>query len=186
MKLLHRATVGILGLTLGAGCADPEAAAGPGGRAPRLARDGGAGPIVTGSAHIIRDIGNGPEMTTFTYHAVGHADGDVSGHFQYNLRIGDVTLSGRVTCATTRGSQVWVGGVIDKVKSDDPADHLFENTEVWWRSIDNGEGADSPPDVSTGVLLTLPGTTITAASWCRDQREVVLMRPLSAGNITLH
>ena len=184
MHTWRRAAVVGLGITLLAGCADPAA---PPGRAPSLssaAED--AGPIVTGAGHIIRDLGAGPELTTFSYNAIRRGGGDVGGHFQYNLRVGDVTISGHVTCTTTVGNVAWIGGVIDKVKSADPADQSFVATDVWWRVVDNGEGADDPPDLSTSLLLTLPGTTITAESWCRDQPVLGFLRPVNSGNITVH
>ncbi|HKG91006.1 MAG TPA: hypothetical protein VKA84_03870 [Gemmatimonadaceae bacterium] len=64
MRALHRTTVGMLGVALLAGCADPGAPPGGAGRTPRLdaaGGAGGAGPIVTGTSNSIRDIGNGPE-----------------------------------------------------------------------------------------------------------------------------
>ena len=145
---------------------------------------GGAVARVTGSGHVLRTAAGVSDVATFTFSAIHHADGTGSGQFQHNLTVVDVKFHGHVTCVTVAGNRGWIGGVIDRLESPDPADQSFVGTDVWWLVEDNGEGPNDPPDRTTSLLLTLPGTTITAASWCRDQPvPPVLLRPLVSGNI---
>ena len=146
------------------------------------------GPIVTGAGNVLRDLGAGPELTTFSFNAVGQGNGSVGGHFTYDFRAGGFAMIGTVTCATVSGNRAWIGGVIDKVKSDDPADQSFVGTDVWWMVDDNSAGGSGTPDRTTSLLLTLPGTTITAASWCADKpvNPRIAVREIASGNIVIH
>lgn len=142
---------------------------------------GTAGPIITGSGHHVRVAGTEEELTTFSFTAVRHADGTVSGRYQYNFRLRGFSISGPVTCATTSGTQAWVGGVVDHVVTDDPSFQELLGLEMWWRSIDGGEGEGA--DQTTGVGFELVGNPTTAASWCADQPAVLPLRPVVHGNI---
>lgn len=165
---------------------EPTAARAPLVGAESIAAEaGGVGAKVTGSGHVIRNLTGEDEMTTFAYSAITHADGSGSGHFTYHFRAADFSMQGHVTCVTVAGNTGWIGGVIDRVASDDPADQSFVGTDVWWLVEDNGQNENDPPDRTTNLLLTLPGTTITAASWCRDQPAVPVVprRVVVRGNI---
>jgi hypothetical protein len=150
-----------------------------------LADVGGVALSVTGSGHVIRNLTGEDELTTFSYSAINHVDGNTSGQFQVNFRAAEFSIKGTVTCVTAVGNTAWVGGVIDWIKSDDPADQSLTGTDVWWRVTDNGQGAGDPPDLSTSILLTIPGNPITAASWCRDKPLTALSRPIAHGNIQI-
>jgi hypothetical protein len=144
---------------------------------------GGVVLSVTGSGHVLRNLTGEPELTTFSYSAIKRADGRTNGNFQINFRAATFSIKGTVTCVTALGNTAWIGGVIDWIKSDDPADQSFTGTDVWWRVTDNGQGAGDPPDLTTSILFTLPGSPITAESWCRDQSLRALSRPIDHGNI---
>jgi len=182
----------VLGIVVGifaTGC-DRSAPNVPTGLAPSdaAAFDRAGGPIVTGAGHVLRDLGAGPELTTFSYNAIRQGTGDVSGHFVYRFRAAEFSMIGRVTCATTLANRAWIGGVIESVASDDPADQSFVGTDVWWLVEDNGDGTNDTLDRTTSLLLTLPGTTITAASWCHDQpvNPRIALREITDGNIVIH
>lgn len=103
-----------------------------------------------------------PVENRVTFTAARHADGGVSGHFNYEQGVlGDrFIFKGSVTCfliydtpvlqdwpdipAMTGNRAKW-GGVIEQ--SNDPT--LPVGTFLWFQSIDNGEGAGAPPDLST-------------------------------------
>jgi hypothetical protein len=148
-----------------------------------LADVGAIAVSVTGSGHVLRNLTGEAELTTFSYNALRRDDGATTGEFQVNFRAATFSIKGTVTCVTAVGNTAWIGGVIDWIKSDDPADQSLTGTDVWWRVTDNGQGEGDPPDLSTSILLTIPGVPITAASWCRDQPLRGLSRPIDHGNI---
>jgi hypothetical protein len=144
----------------------------------------GAVATLTGSGHHSRVAGTEEDLTTFSFVAVRHADGSVSGRYQYDFRLRGFSVRGRVTCVSTNGTQAWVGGTVDQVVTADPAFESLLGLEMWWRSIDNGEGA-ATPDLTTGVGFEIVGNPTTAASWCQDQPEVLPLRVVEHGNIQL-
>ena len=144
---------------------------------------GGVELAVTGSGHVLRDLGAGPELTTFSYSAVRRTSEATSGQFQFNFRALNLVVHGTVTCVTAAGNVAWIGGVIDRLQSDDPADQALVGTDIWWRVTDRGEGSDDSADLTTSLLFTIPGNPTTAASWCADQPTRGVERAIIAGNI---
>ena len=171
-----------------AACADPTTAvrsAPPGSTLTPAASVGGVELAVTGSGHVLRNLGEGDELTTFSYSAIRRADGETNGQFQYDFRAANLVVHGHVTCVTSAGSVAWIGGVIDQLRSDDPADQALVGTDIWWRVTDNGEGSADAPDRTTSLLFTIAGVPITAASWCLDQPLRGVERPINNGNIQI-
>jgi hypothetical protein len=168
-------------------CADPTAAplSTLGSRAPLSpnAAVGGVELAVTGSGHVFRDLGGGPELTTFSYNAIRRADDVTSGQFQFDFRALNLVVHGTVTCVTAVGNVAWIGGVIDRLRSDDPVDQELVGTDIWWRVTDNGEGSADAADLTTSLLFTIAGNPTTAASWCADQPTRGVERPINHGNI---
>jgi hypothetical protein len=138
---------------------------------------------VSGSGHVMRNLTGEDELTTFSYNATARADGTAHGKYQYHFRAADFFIHGTVTCASVAGNAGWVGGVIDKIVSGDPADQSLVGTEIWWRVVDNGEGANAAADLTTSLLFAVPGLPITAESWCRNQDVRGVMRDVLHGNI---
>ncbi|HUQ84197.1 MAG TPA: hypothetical protein VM076_23805, partial [Gemmatimonadaceae bacterium] len=58
----------------------------PSTRLTPAASAGGVELSVTGSGHVIRNLGAGDELTTFSYSANRRVNGETSGQFQYNFR----------------------------------------------------------------------------------------------------
>src|SRR5687767_2783622 len=170
-------------------CGDPTATtptATSSARPIRASMDAGGTELsVTGSGHVIRDLGAGPELSTFSYNAIRRVDGNTTGQFQFNFRLINVVVHGTVTCVTSAGNVAWIGGVIDWLRSDDPADLALIGTDIWWRVTDNGQGSADAPDLTTSLLFTIPGVPITAASWCADQPTRGVQRPIDQGNIQI-
>ena len=148
-----------------------------------VANTGGVELAVNGGGHVLRDLGNGEELTTFSYSVIRRADGTTNGQFQYDFRAANLIVHGHVTCVTAAGNIAWVGGVIDWLQSDDPVDQELVGTDIWWRVTDNGEGAADAPDQTTSLLFTIVGVPITAQSWCNDQPTRGVQRPITQGNI---
>ena len=178
------------GLTLvvcvaAAACDSPTAATRPDVRLPLTASAsaGGVALSVNGAGHVERDLGAGPELTTFSYNAIRREDGATSGQYQFNFRAVNLVVHGTVTCVTATGNIAWVGGVIDNLKSDDPADQALVGTDIWWRVTDRGEGSADAADLTTSLLFTIAGNPTTAQSWCNDKPTRGVERPIIAGNI---
>ena len=140
---------------------------------------------LTGSGHHSRTVGGVTELTTFSFNAVEGPNG-TTGHFQYDFRANGFIVSGPITCVTSNGNQAWVGGVVESVITDNPAFESLLGLEMWWRSIDNGEGAGATPDSTTGLGFGFPGSVITKESWCADQPVALVLREVEAGNVQLH
>lgn len=103
-----------------------------------------------------------PVDNRLTFTAERHADGSISGRYNYEQSaFGErFIFKGSVTCfvihdtpvlqdwpdipATTANRAKW-GGVIEY--SNDPT--LPAGGFIWFNSIDNGEGAGAPPDLSS-------------------------------------
>ncbi len=168
-------------------CSDPTTAVSPDAlRALPTAASAAAGGVelsVTGSGHVLRDLGLGAKLTMFSYNAIRRVGGETSGQFQFNFRAASLVVHGTVTCLTSAGNVAWIGGVIDRLQSDDPADQELVGTDIWWRVTDNGQGAAAQPDLTTSLLFTIPGVPITALSWCTDQPMRGVERPIDNGNI---
>lgn len=129
-----------------------------------LAPSGAA--VASGGYHFTTDpsffgipVGN---RVTFT--AVRKKNGEAAGRFTYVQSIPGASFEfkGRVTCfevydtpvlvhypgipAMTANRVKW-GGVIEKSTDPDPA--FGPGVFIWFQSIDNGEGANAHPDLST-------------------------------------
>lgn len=83
------------------------------------------------------------------FQATKFADGEVTGHINYHqIFEGErFRFNATVTCMNVYdGNRVKYGGEV--VLSNDPT--VPPGTFMWFQSIDNGEGPEAPPDLSTG------------------------------------
>jgi len=131
---------------------------------------------VTQAAMGHANLTQGGELRTLSFAAIQHADGRVTGQWELNNRANDTRLHGSVTCLTVIGNRAWIGGITDQ--SNNPG--TPEGRGVSWRVVDNGEGADSPPDQLSLTFTNLaPGVPELR---CRNAPPYPLM-PVEAGNI---
>jgi hypothetical protein len=154
----------ILGAALMAACSSDTPAGGP----------TGAGDLGLSGSPVVESASGGYHFTTdprffgvpvenrLTFSAERHEDGSLSGRFNYEQGFeGDrFIFRGSVTCfvihdtpvlqdwpdipATSANRAKW-GGLIEY--SNDPT--LPAGGYIWFNSIDNGEGAGAPPDLSS-------------------------------------
>jgi hypothetical protein len=154
----------VLGAALFAACSSDTPAGGP----------TGAGELGLSGSPVVESASGGYHFTTdprffgipvdnrLTFTASRHADGTVSGRYAYEQgALGErFIFKGSVTCfeiydtpvlqdwpdipAMTGNRAKW-GGLIEQ--SNDPT--LPAGGFIWFQSIDNGEGAGAPPDLST-------------------------------------
>jgi hypothetical protein len=129
----------------------------------------------------------------FSFSAVQSADGRASGMFRMvRPRAGlIVDFEGEVTCMSIDPAlgRVWIGGVVTKNNSTDPAFQTAihePGDDVWFRVLDNGEGADAAADRSSVYGFEGAGGVTTSAEYCERKLWAagdVNTFPLTAGNI---
>lgn len=85
-------------------------------------------------------------MRTLSYNALRHADGRVSGQYEYQIVVqGEHDfVHGTVICFKAEGNRAWIGATVDSASA--PA---LEDLYSWWQVEDNGQGANDPPDRTT-------------------------------------
>ena len=174
--------VGVLGVALAlAGCEDREPALAP--TEPVTAALGtgnGIEALIAGSAHHTRIVGTDTAVTIFAFSGSRDAAGSGRGSYHYDFRAAGFSVQGPVTCITIAGAQAWVG------ERSRGSTVRTPRTSRWWgwtcggaRSMAARAGA---VDSTTGLGFAFPGSTITAASWCRDQPRVLVMRQVEKGD----
>ena len=127
----------------------------------------------TGSAHF---IANG-ELRKFTFSAVTHADGSVSGQFELVAGNADLVAHGTVTCMTVIGNEAWVGGTLDRNSVGAPFTH------GWWRAEDQSP-AGAADGISLLVVANNPGGSLVQA-FCDDTPAAPALNPVIHGNISI-
>jgi hypothetical protein len=135
----------------------------------------GSGPSATGSGHF----SEGGALRTFSFSAITHADGTVSGNAEINNRGIPNTTAGTshiaIDCLQVVGNTAYVSGTI----TDSTVPGLVGDSGVF--SVqDNGEGSNSPPD-----LISLASFYLPFPQLC----QVVHPAPtisIDAGNVQIH
>jgi hypothetical protein len=134
---------------------------------------GNSAPSASGGAHlIVHDVFglHTLELQAFSFNAP-------DGQFEYR-EIDDgtpFTASGAITCLTVIGNDAWIGGVIGS--SNDPT---YVGSGAWWHVTDNGEGSNSPADITTFMGA---GTLAETAAFCETHPAYKHPFPIDGGNI---
>jgi hypothetical protein len=91
-------------------------------------------------------LGGFIEVQPFAWNVQIKADGSVQGRYEYTQVRDSVELMvrGSLTCATIRGNQVWVGGVIE-----DSSRESLIGLDMWFQAQDNGTAGT--PDMSSTI-----------------------------------
>jgi hypothetical protein len=183
MGTLRRLGALALGLAL-AGCSDDRSVLAPEAHSPAMAQDHSSGVVVQvkGTADHLRTVGTVTALTLFSFDSERKADGTTIGSYFYNFQAAGFSVEGPVTCISTAGTQAWIGGTVARIDSPDPADQELVGVDMWWRSIDNGQGANAALDLTTGLGFAFPGSPITAESWCQDRPEILVIREIDPGS----
>lgn len=137
----------------------------------------GAGSHVTGSATILLpDFGNAVER--YSLSAIRHADGSVSGQFEETSeQDGGQRIHASVYCFTVVGNSARLAAQLDQ--SNVPFGPV--GSYVIWSLTDNGEGAKSPPDVTTDIFFG--ASEAVAAFHCRTGVPLTPYYPSIRGNL---
>jgi hypothetical protein len=121
--------------------------------APAMGGGGGGPQSATGHGNLTV----GGELRTFSFNAIRHKDGTVTGEFQLNNRASGVVWHGEVTCllAIARPNQgaAFMGGVVTRV---DGPPSVEPGTPVAFSAFDSGEGSNGFTDAMTLVEPTTP------------------------------
>ena len=147
---------------------------------------------VTGGGQFNVSI-TGGDVGTFGFSGVGDAlaaTGQL--YFQLEFQGQHVEFHGEVTCVSVDRAQgrAWIGGVVTQNRSEHPS-YTTARTQpghdIWFRILDNGQGADAPPDRTTFVGFEGDRDIPTSAEYCRRQLWVAGNAGTWAveGNVTL-
>jgi hypothetical protein len=131
--------------------------------------------VVSGSGHI--EVGDG--LRNFTFHAVQHPDGSVSGSYAiYRTDLG-TGFTVDVSCLSVVGNGAWVGGHI--ATSTQPG--VVVGTVSYFYAFDNGEGGNAPPDiVSIARINDPPGRDV---EFCTNRPQLLPPRVVEMGNVQI-
>jgi hypothetical protein len=153
------------------------AAAWPAGMAAKKKHAVNQGPVVMlatgGGKSFVTSPTPAIGTAEFSFSAVQHQDGTADGVFRMvRQRAGfNVDFSGIVTCMAVdpATNRAWIGGIVLTNDSDDP-NHTTAihqpGQDVWFRVVDNGEGAYGAPDRSSVYGFLGAGGVATSAEYC--------------------
>jgi len=137
---------------------------------------------VTGHANILLPFFANAEEK-YSNSAIRHADGSVSGEFELksNQVAGGLRIHGDVVCFTIIGNTARLAGLVEQ--SDTPL--APEGTYFVWTIVDNGEGQNDPPDLTSDFVGPFPSAA-AAAFHCATGFNVAPFYPVESGNLQVH
>ena len=132
---------------------------------------------VTGSATIILTLHENA-LERYSLSAIRQSDGSVAGEFEeFSAQDGGQRIHARVYCFTVTGNSARLAARIDQTNvSFGPV-----GSYVVWSVIDNGEGANGPPDETTDIFFG--GTQAQADAHCRSGFNLAPYFPSLRGNL---
>jgi hypothetical protein len=117
------------------------------------------------------------ELQAFGFNARANADGTASGWYTYRELDDGVPFVARgpVTCLTVIGNDAWIGGVIEA-----SSDSTVVGEGSWWHVTDNGQGANTNPDVTTFLGI---GSLADTQAFCDNHPAYKHPFAIDRGNI---
>jgi hypothetical protein len=122
----------------------------------------------------------------FGFSAVVLGDGSATGSFHHAYSDGTFSyeLKGTLTCLAYDAAtgRAWIGGVLTKVKSDDPAPGIAPGDDAWFRVLDS-------PDGDRSTTMGFVGAIESSAAYCAMQiwpDANARTHPVTEGQITIH
>ena len=138
----------------------------------------------TGSGHWVTITG---ARRTFTFNAIRHSDGTVSGEAQlFNRRTGFLAHA-ELICMTVIGNRAWIGGIIKHSGGG-----FCDDTNMYFNVQDNGEGPERQTDLlSAAEVCDVSGEEAVALveAYCDSAGATdpaLPVRPIEDGNIQVH
>jgi hypothetical protein len=130
----------------------------------------------TGSAHRIR----GDELWVLAFTAVKRADGTTTGNARIDRKDLGISWNLDVTCMSVQGNTAWIAGIIQNASG--PV--IRDGTVSYFYVIDNGEGADAPPDVASAVRIN--DVAGQDQEFCQLRPLALPPSPIAHGNVQVH
>jgi hypothetical protein len=159
------------------GCGTPDVATAPhGARAAALSQSGAPRHHVTGSGHT--PVGMTEDLREFTFHAVEHPDGTVSGSYRVERTDTGVFFTVDVRCMTVVGNTAWVAGRITETNS--PAIRVGTVSYFW--AVDGGEGAGAQDIVS---IARINDRDEAEAEFCTTLPKLLPPLAVEMGNVQI-
>lgn len=165
--------VGLIGCSAGSDLTTPRLNV----SAPTLSSRASRQERVTGSATILLPL-FGNALERYSLSAIRQSDGSVTGEFEeFSEQEGGQRIHAKVYCFTVTGNSARLAARIDQTNvSFGPV-----GSYVVWSVIDNGEGANSPPDETTDIYFN--GTQAQADTHCRTGFNLAPYYPSLRGNL---
>jgi hypothetical protein len=116
-----------------------------------------------------------------------HMDGSVSGEVEERTTFsltGDLVrdMHGTVTCFTIVGNTAFIAGIVDRVVSYAPGqENLVPGAGFRLVVVDNGNGANDPPDQGSNARFGLPATS---QAFC-DHPSAFNLEDIQHGNVVV-
>lgn len=144
-----------------------------------------AGDLVTGGGQFVHPVFG---TVTFSFSAVRHADGSVSGRFQQQQFDLGFTYKGDVTCFAVDpvNHRAWIGGVLTQSNDPDPVTQVGD--DAWFRVLDLGSGS-ADPDRSTFLGFEGGAGIITSEEYCAARiwpEDNARTWPVEQGGVVIH
>jgi hypothetical protein len=138
----------------------------------------GAG--IVASANGAGQITSGGEWRTFSFTAQKDSSNISSGQAELFSRASNLRVHMDIDCLKVVGNTATMSGTVTLVS--DNVSGITVGLPIWFRVVDNGSGADSPPDLISrvGFFSGPPGVP------CTDGTVLPANIPIEAGNITVH
>lgn len=186
MRVANRVASGVLALVaLACGPLAPDGSRSSSSAGEADLASGGITEKVTGGGQFVHpDFGS----MTFSFVALRHSDGQVSGRFQQHQPAFGFTYKGDVTCFAVDpvNHRAWIGGVLTHSNDADPITEIGD--EAWFRVLDTGNGS-AEPDRSTFLGFEGGGGIITSEEYCEARiwpDENARTWPVEQGAIVIH
>jgi len=115
-----------------------------------FAKSGTQYPSANGQGSLVFEDGS---KRIFTFHAMMHPDGSVQGQGMLKYVSSDpnqrLQFQFDINCLSVDGNVAIMSGILTRIvrnNTDDSQDPIEEGQNIQFKVIDNGEGANSPPD----------------------------------------
>lgn len=128
-----------------------------------------AGPSANGQGTLTV----GDQTRHFSFHAMTASNGTVSGSGVLTYTAGGVQSKFDINCMTVVGNEATMSGVVTQ------SDNIPVGYPVWFKAVDNGEGANATEDQLTLLTYWINGAAVT----CAPNYFGTPLNPIEGGNI---